>query len=276
MKCWYVFGAVCDRHGRCEGCAVYDQWHAEAVGNYKSRHGVPLTPGNGENEKEVKCMEYDEKCMYKHCVKPEDIIRNYMNMTDYAYHHYDLGMLDLEYADWPEDERLDAAAEHMFWSERDRIVKDYERDMALFLHGFFNMPADGRYKGRESEGKVTDLSEKDWFKALFVSADKHMADEFVEKGGHAWDGMLDGKPIRYQRSVGKDGKVYINLRQTLSLSEGRDIYKATVWKERPEIGKDGHVEFVPAPWRLHVLFHGSWDLPIDMEGTGFGEEWKDE
>ena len=31
MKCWYVYGAECDRHGRCEGCDTYERWHDECA-----------------------------------------------------------------------------------------------------------------------------------------------------------------------------------------------------------------------------------------------------
>ena len=29
MKCWYLYGAICERHGICEGCPTYDQWCEE-------------------------------------------------------------------------------------------------------------------------------------------------------------------------------------------------------------------------------------------------------
>lgn len=29
MKCWYVYGQGCDRKGVCEGCKIFDEWHAK-------------------------------------------------------------------------------------------------------------------------------------------------------------------------------------------------------------------------------------------------------
>lgn len=181
---------------------------------------------------------------------PEWILRNYMNMTDYAYHHTDLGMLDIECADLPEDERLDAAAEGILSEHPEEIMKEYEKDMVILLDGFFNMPANGKYSDCFNEGKVTDLTEKEGFKALFVDADRHMAKDFVKNGGHAWDGILDGYPIRFI----KRGNGGISLTQTLSNSEYRRIYKAYV------TGRDGKGPV------LFMLCHCAYEIPI--EGVG--------
>ncbi len=155
---------------------------------------------------------------------PAWILMNYMSMTDYTYHHTDLGMMDIDYDYLPEDERLDAAADTLLANRPEEVMKEYEKDMVILLDGFFNMPKGGRHKGRFNEGKVTDLTEKDGFRALFVNADMHMAKDFVKDGGHAWDGMLDGYPLRFI----KHGNGRISLIQNLSISEDRQIYKARV------------------------------------------------
>lgn len=31
MTCWYVYGEKCERHGRCQGCEIYDKWHEERM-----------------------------------------------------------------------------------------------------------------------------------------------------------------------------------------------------------------------------------------------------
>ena len=29
MKCWYIYGEDCERHGICEGCPKYEKWREE-------------------------------------------------------------------------------------------------------------------------------------------------------------------------------------------------------------------------------------------------------
>lgn len=107
----------------------------------------------------------------------EDILRNYMNMTDYAYHHCDLGMLDIDYADFPEDERLDMAADNILHDQRDMVAADYEKDLAEFLNGYEHM-------------KVA-LSQKEGFDRFFLPA-PGFCDSW-----HAWDACYKGYLLRY-------------------------------------------------------------------------------
>lgn len=182
----------------------------------------------------------------KRAESPEWILRNYMEATDYAYRHTDLGMLDIDFADMPEDERLDGAAEAILSERPEEVMKEYEKDMAAFLDGFFNMPVNGRYKGCVNEGNVIDLSEKEGFNALFVNADRTMAEGFIERGGHAWDGILDGCPLSFIKDWNDD----ITLVQTTSDTEHKRIYKAYVMKK-----EDGTV-------RLFMLCHSAVELPV--------------
>ena len=164
------------------------------------------------------------KYWVKNAENPEWILRSYMEMTDYTYHHTDLGMMDLDFAEVPADERLDYVTESLLSGHAKEIEKEYAKDMAQLLNGFFNMSDKGMYAGCVNEGKVTDLSEKDGFNALFVKADRHMSEEFIEEGGHAWDGILDGYPLRFI----KYGDGRITLIQILSQTEHRRIYKAYI------------------------------------------------
>ena len=107
----------------------------------------------------------------------EDILRNYMNMTDYAYHHCDLSMLDIDYIDFPEDERLDMAADHMLNDQRDMIKADYEKDLTEFLNGYAHLE--------------TALSQKEGFDRFFLPA-PGFCDNW-----HAWDACYKGYLLRY-------------------------------------------------------------------------------
>ena len=107
----------------------------------------------------------------------EDILRNYMNMTDYAYHHCDLGMLDIDYIDFQEDERLDIAADHMLHDQKDMVMADYEKDLATFLEGYEHME--------------TDLPQKEGFNRFFLPA-PGFCDQW-----HAWDACYKGYLLRY-------------------------------------------------------------------------------
>ena len=198
----------------------------------------------------------------------EWILRNFMERTDYTYHHTDLGMLDIDFDYLPEDERLDAAAETILSEHPEEVEKAYAERMALLLDGFFNMPADGRYKGRANEGKVTDLSEKEDFNAVFVNADKLMAKDFIEKGGHAWDGILDGYPLRFIKN--ENGS--ISLTQLLSNSEHRRIYKAYIRRSVTDL-EDGNGERTKRLFaaRLFMLCHSAVEILIAEEEVPVGE-----
>jgi hypothetical protein len=204
----------------------------------------------------------DIKYWTKNAENPEWILRCYMEATDYAYRHYDLGMLDIDFDYMPEDERLDGAAEAILSEHPEEVLKEYEKDMAAFLDGFFNMPANGKYRSCVNEGKVTDLSEKKGFSALFVRADSHMAKNFIEKGGRAWDGILDGCPLRFI----KDWNGGITLIQTTSDSEHKRIYKAYIKKDEP-LQPDEKTGAVPAVLKtstpkLFMLCHCACEIPI--------------
>lgn len=199
----------------------------------------------------------------KKAADPEWILRHYMEMTDYAYRHADLGMLDIDFEEMPEDERLDGAAEAMLMNDRKEIEKEYAGMMAELLDGFFNMPEGGKYAGCFNEGKVTYLHKEKpaTFERLFVNADRFMAEKFVKDGGHAWDGILDGCQLRYM----VDGDGMISLLQTLSPTEHRRIYKAYIRDEEPPVPDEkGAVPLVlkvPAP-KLFMLCHCAVELPI--------------
>lgn len=189
----------------------------------------------------------------------EWILRCYMERTDYIYHHTDLGMLDIDFADLPEDERLDGATEAILSEHPEEVLEAYAQDMALFLDGFFNMPANGRYKSCINEGKVTDLSEKEGFNALFVNADRFMAKEFIEKGGHAWDGILNGYPLRFI----KDWNGGITLMQTTSDTEHKRFYKIRIARTKLTFDKNGEPIEVPRTPVLFALSHSACEIPIE-------------
>ena len=199
----------------------------------------------------------------KNAESPEWILRNYMEATDYAYRHYDLGMLDIDFDYMPEDERLDGAAEAILSEHPEEVMKEYAEMMAGLLDGFFNMPANGKYRHCVNEGKVTDLQKEKpaTFARVFVNADRHMAKGFIEKGGHAWDGILDGYPLRFIR----DWNGSISLIQTTSDTEHKRIYKAYIKREAPlKLDENGAVPAVlklPAP-KLFMLCHCAIELPV--------------